>query len=86
MTWPSYSRAGMKIKNDPPQVDIRHLSRRVDEIVCKAILDGCEKPLVEGLRYESKCFGEVCGTEDKKIGIDNFLKTQLREKPKFVHK
>jgi enoyl-CoA hydratase/carnithine racemase len=66
-------------------IDIQHRSRKVDEILRKAILEGCAKPIEEGVRFESDCFGEVCGTKDKRIGIENFRKTQLREPAPFVH-
>ncbi len=67
------------------EIDIQHRSRKVDEILRKAIIEGCAKPIEEGVRFESDCFGEVCGTKDKKIGIENFRKTQLREPAQFVH-
>ncbi len=66
-------------------IDIEHRSRKVDEILRKAILEGCAMPIEEGVRFESDCFGEVCGTKDKRIGIENFRKTQLREPASFVH-
>lgn len=68
-----------------PEVDLGTLSRKVDEILRSAILEGAKLPLEHALRFESSKFGEVCGTEDMKIGIENFLKTQLKQPAKFVH-
>lgn len=68
-----------------PDVDIGHLSRRVDQILCKAILGGAKLPLREAIALEAKCFGEVCGTKDMRIGVENFLKNGPRSKAAFVH-
>ena len=69
-----------------PAVDIGHLSKKVDEIVCKAILGGARLSLREGLALEAKCFGEVCGLEDMKIGVASFLKHGPKAKAAFVHR
>ncbi|MCB9884496.1 MAG: 3-hydroxyacyl-CoA dehydrogenase/enoyl-CoA hydratase family protein [Planctomycetes bacterium] len=69
-----------------PAVEIGHLSKKVDEILCKAILGGAKLPLAEAIPFEAKCFGEVCGTEDMRIGVDNFLKNGPRSKAPFVHR
>jgi enoyl-CoA hydratase/3-hydroxyacyl-CoA dehydrogenase len=75
----------LRVPDRPRPVDIGALSRKVDEIMQRAILRGLTMSLEEGLRYESRCFGEVCGTKDMRIGMENFLKTQLKEPAKFVH-
>ena len=69
-----------------PAVEIGHLSKKVDEIIQKAILQGCKLPLKDGLALEAKCFGEVCGTEDMKIGTQNFMKNGPKVKAVFVHR
>jgi len=69
-----------------PNVDIGHLSRKVDEILQKAILGAAKLPLSEAVPFEAKCFGEVCGTEDMRIGVDNFLKNGPKSKADFVHR
>jgi enoyl-CoA hydratase/3-hydroxyacyl-CoA dehydrogenase len=77
------------VKNVPaslPAVEIGHLSKKVDAILCKAILEGAKLPLKDGLAFEAKCFGEVCGTEDMRIGVDNFLKNGPKAKASFVHR
>jgi len=68
-----------------PSVEIGHLSRRVDQIICKAILDGARLPLAEGIAFEARCFGEVSSTADMKIGVENFLANGPRSKASFVH-
>ena len=35
---------------------------------------------------EAKYFGEVCGTEDMRIGVDNFIKNGPKVKATFVHR
>src|SRR5262245_10924513 len=69
-----------------PAVDIGHLSKKVDVIIQKALLQGCRLPLKDGLALEAQCFGEVCGTEDMKIGVDNFVKNGPKAKAAFVHR
>ncbi len=69
-----------------PELDIGHLSRKVDEILCKAILQGAGMRLEDGIAFEAKCFGEVCGTEDMKIGVKNFIENGPRAKAAFVHR
>jgi enoyl-CoA hydratase/3-hydroxyacyl-CoA dehydrogenase len=68
-----------------PEVDIKHRSRAVDAILCKAILEGAKRPLRDGIAFEAECFGEVCGTEDMRIGVDNFLTNGPRAKAEFKH-
>ena len=68
-----------------PDVDIKHRSKAVDAILVKAILEGAKLGLREGVALESRCFGEVCGTKDMRIGVDNFLTNGPRAKAEFVH-
>ena len=49
-------------------------------------LGGAKLPLAEAIPFEAKCFGEVCGTEDMRIGVDNFLKSDPKSKAQFVHR
>jgi enoyl-CoA hydratase len=39
----------------------------------RAVDDGLDRPLAEGLDLEASLFAEVFGTEDARIGIDSFL-------------
>jgi len=69
----------------PADMDLGHLSRKVDEILCKATLEGAKMTLAEGIAFEAKCFGEVCGTKAMRIGVDNFMTNGPRSKAPFVH-
>ncbi len=69
-----------------PEIDLGHLSTAVDTIMQKAILEGLAMGLEEGLKFESQCFGEVCGLEDMRIGMDNFMTKGPRSKATFVNK
>ena len=68
-----------------PEVDLGHLSRKVDAILCKAILQGAKQTLREGLQTEAACFGEVCATRDMRIGVTNFLENGPRSLAAFEH-
>lgn len=68
-----------------PDVSIGHLSKAVDAIICKAILEGAKMNLRDGIAFEAKCFGEVCGTKDMRLGVDNFIGNGPRSKAPFVH-
>ena len=76
----------IEVPNDLPEVDLKHLSRAVDAVLQKAILEGARMSLAEGLRFESKCFGEICALEDMRIGVDNFIKNGPRAKASFLHR
>ncbi len=69
-----------------PEVDIGSLSRKIDSLLQKAILEGARTTLEEGLKIESKVFGECLTTEDMKIGIETFLKQGPKASAAFVHK
>jgi enoyl-CoA hydratase/3-hydroxyacyl-CoA dehydrogenase len=68
-----------------PEVDLKGLSRKVDEILRRAILDGARLPLDPALEVEARSFGEVYSTRDHRIGLDNYLKTSLKQPANFVH-
>jgi enoyl-CoA hydratase/3-hydroxyacyl-CoA dehydrogenase len=69
-----------------PSLELGHLSRVVDALICRAILEGCSLPLGDGLRFESEMFGACCATEDMRIGVQNFLANGPRSKAIFVHR
>jgi enoyl-CoA hydratase/3-hydroxyacyl-CoA dehydrogenase len=69
-----------------PEVDIGHLSRKIDSLLQKAILEGAKMTLADGLKLEAKIFGECFATEDRNIGIDNFMKHGAKVNANFVHK
>jgi len=51
----------------------------------KAILEGAKMTLEDGLKLEAKTFGECFATQDRNIGIDNFMKNGPRANAPFVH-
>ncbi|MDI7261062.1 MAG: 3-hydroxyacyl-CoA dehydrogenase/enoyl-CoA hydratase family protein [Thermodesulfobacteriota bacterium] len=81
------------IKKDPipipsklPDVEIGHLSRKIDSLVQRAVLEGAKMTLEEGLKLEAKLFGECLLTRDMKIGMENFMKNGPKVNANFVHK
>jgi enoyl-CoA hydratase/3-hydroxyacyl-CoA dehydrogenase len=76
----------IKTPDKLPDLELGHLSRKIDEILCRTIIEGCRQPLEEGLHFESEMFGECVKTEDTKIGIQNFLTKGPRSPAPFVHK
>jgi len=68
-----------------PDVDIGHLSRKIDALLQRAILEGAKMTLEEGLKLEAKIHGECLLTQDRKIGVENFLKNGPRVNANFVH-
>ncbi len=77
---------GIKEILAPKDVNIGHLSRKIDEIMNKAIYEGIKLPLKEALELESKLFGECILTSDMKIGLENFKKNGPKVKAEFMHK
>lgn len=68
-----------------PELDLGHLSKAVDRILCETILEGARLTLAEGLKLEAKAFGEVCKLKDFRIGVENFLTNGPRSRADFVH-
>ena len=83
---PAIPKGPIPIPGTLPDVDIGHFSRKIDSILQKAVLEGAKMTLEEGLKFESKVFGECLLTEDMKIGMDNFMKNGPRVNASFVHK
>jgi len=83
---PSIKKDPILIPSKLPEADIGPLSRKIDSILQKAILEGAKMTLEEGLKFESKAFGECLLTEDMRIGMENFMKNGPRVKASFVHK
>jgi len=82
---PTIERGPIEVPASLPDVDIGHCSRAVDAIMVRAILEGCRKPLAEGIAFEAKMFGEVCKTKDMRIGVDNFIANGPGKPAPFVH-
>lgn len=68
-----------------PDLELGHLSKAVDAVICRCILEGAKMPLDKGLRHEAELFGDVVKLKDMKIGITTFLKDGPRAKAPFVH-
>lgn len=68
-----------------PEVDIGHLSRKTDEILKKAILEGARSTLDEGLKIETRMFGECVRTKDMRIGMENFMRFGPKKAARFAH-
>jgi enoyl-CoA hydratase/3-hydroxyacyl-CoA dehydrogenase len=83
---PSIPKGPIPVPSKLPEVDIGHLSRKIDSLLQKAILEGAKMTLADGLKLEAKTFGECFGTEDRGIGIDNFMKHGAKVNANFVHK
>jgi enoyl-CoA hydratase/3-hydroxyacyl-CoA dehydrogenase len=83
---PSIPKGPIPVPSKLPEVDIGHLSRKIDSLLQKAILEGAKMTLSDGLKLEAKIFGECFATEDRKIGIDNFMKHGAKVNANFVHK
>ena len=50
-----------------------------------AVLGGAKMTVEEGLKLEAKTFGECFSTQDRNIGIDNFMKNGPKVNAPFVH-
>lgn len=83
---PRLNEAPMPDRDTLPAVDIGSYSRAIDSLICRAVLDGCQLPLEEGLRFESDRFGDCCATEDMRIGVAHFLEKGPKTLPTFVHR
>lgn len=82
---PSIPKGPIPIPSKLPEVDIGHLSRKIDAILQKAIIEGAKTTLEEGLKLEARLFGECFYTKDRQIGIENFLKNGPKVNANFVH-
>jgi enoyl-CoA hydratase/carnithine racemase len=82
---PSIPKGPIPIPSKLPEVDIGHLSRKIDSLLQKAILEGAKTTLEDGLKLEAKIFGECFSTQDRNIGIDNFMKNGPKVNANFVH-
>jgi enoyl-CoA hydratase / 3-hydroxyacyl-CoA dehydrogenase len=83
---PSIPKGPIPIPSKLPEVDIGHLSRKIDSLLQKAILEGAKMTLGDGLKLEAKIFGECFAAQDRQIGIDNFMKNGPKVNASFVHK
>jgi len=82
---PPINKEPLDIPKSLPEVDIGHLSRKTDEIMKRAILEGARMTLEEGLKHEAKAFGECLNTKDMRIGMENFIKFGPKRNAEFAH-
>ncbi len=69
--------------DDLPDIDLGHLSTRIDEILRKAAIEGAQMNLYQGLIHEANLFGECLITKDTRIGMKNFLENGPKSKAEF---
>ncbi|MGC8658566.1 MAG: 3-hydroxyacyl-CoA dehydrogenase/enoyl-CoA hydratase family protein, partial [Desulfomonilaceae bacterium] len=77
------------VPNSPdklPDVDIGHLSRAIDALAVRAILEGGKMTLEDGLKNEARLFGQCWTIEDNRIGLKNFVEKGAKSKAEFVHR
>lgn len=82
---PSIFKGPIPIPSKLPEVDIGHLSRKIDSLIQRSILEGAKMTLGEGLKLEAKTFGECLLTQDMRIGMENFMKNGPKVNASFVH-
>jgi len=82
---PPLPEAPIAVPDRLPEVQLGTLSRRIDELLRRAVLEGAATTLEEGLRLEARLFGECLRTKDMAIGLENFRKTGLKSAAAFVH-
>lgn len=74
-----------KVPEKLPETNIGHLSRAIDAIICRAVLEGARMSLEDGLKHEAQLFGDVCRTKDMEIGLTTFLTKGPKAKAEFTH-
>ena len=82
---PPIHREPLDIPDSLPEVDIGHLSRKIDEILQKAILQGAKMILEDGLKTEAKIMGGCLKTKDMRIGMETFTKFGPKKNAQFSH-
>ncbi|MDP7035537.1 MAG: 3-hydroxyacyl-CoA dehydrogenase NAD-binding domain-containing protein [Planctomycetota bacterium] len=78
-------REPISVPESLPDIDIGHLSQKIDEILQATILEGAAMSLRDGLALEQKRFGECFKTQDGQIGLSNFIENGPRVPAKFTH-
>jgi enoyl-CoA hydratase/carnithine racemase len=82
---PPIKKEPISIPSRLPDIDIGHLSQKIDSLLQQAILEGAKMTLEEGLKLEAKIFGECLLTKDMRIGMENFIKNGPKVNANFVH-
>ena len=73
----------IEVPDELPDVDIGHLSTKIDEIMQEAIVEGARTTLDRALEIEARCFGKCLNTGDMRIGMQNFIENGPRVKAEF---
>ena len=68
-----------------PELDLGHLSTRIDQIMQDAILSGAMASLGTGLKMEAVAFGACFETKDARIGLENFIANGPRATAEFIN-
>ncbi len=79
------SRGPISVPDTLPELDLGHLSTRIDQIMQDAILSGAMASLDTGLKMEAVAFGACFETKDARIGLENFITNGPRAKAEFVN-
>lgn len=79
------SRGPISVPDELPELDLGHLSTRIDQIMQDAILSGAMASLDTGLKMEAVAFGACFETKDARIGLDNFIANGPRVEAEFVN-
>jgi enoyl-CoA hydratase/carnithine racemase len=82
---PAIPKGPIPVPSKLPEVDIGHLSRKINSLVQRAVLEGAKMTLEEGLKLEAKIFGGCLFTKDMRIGIENFIKNGPKVNAVFFH-
>lgn len=82
----SLYREPLELSNGGQDLQLGHLSRKIDGILKQAIYEGATLNLNEGLEKEAKLFGECLNTEDMKIGLKTFMTKGPKAKAEFVNR
>ncbi|MCF8256586.1 MAG: 3-hydroxyacyl-CoA dehydrogenase/enoyl-CoA hydratase family protein [Flavobacteriales bacterium] len=81
-----WMKGGSENVPQPKDLNIGHLSKKIDDILNRAIYEGIRLPLKEALELESRLFGECVLSEDMHIGLENFKKNGAKAKADFIHR
>jgi len=82
---PPIKREPIEVPDSLPELDIGHLSRKTDDLLQKATLEGAKMTLEEGLKHEAKTLGECLKTKDMRIGMETFMKFGAKKDAAFSH-
>lgn len=82
---PAIQREPIEVPEALPEVDIGRLSRKTDEILQRAILQGAKMTLDEGLKHEARILGTCVLTKDLRIGMETFSKFGPKRKAEFCN-